>query len=83
MAESPNIDVSQLHLSADTDTGATAIHHTLGPRPFQASPGSHRHDGKDSVRLDFNDLMNSWMNIDGGMPDTVYGGILVIDGGGV
>jgi hypothetical protein len=83
MAESPNIDVSQLHLSADTDTGATAIHHTLGPKPFQASPGSHRHDGKDSVRLDFNDLMNSWMNIDGGTPSTIYTPIPHLDGGTV
>lgn len=83
MADYSNIDVNQLHLSADTDTGVTAIHHTLGPKAFQASPGNHRHDGKDSVQLDFNDLLNSWMNLDGGKPDTVYTPIPHLDGGGI
>lgn len=35
----------------DVDSGITAIHHTLGPAAFQASPGSHRHDGSDSHRI--------------------------------
>lgn len=35
----------------DVDSGITAIHHTLGPAAFQASPGSHRHDGSDSHKI--------------------------------
>jgi hypothetical protein len=43
-------DLSQVSEPAitDVDSGITAIHHTLGPAAFQASPGSHRHDGTDS-----------------------------------
>lgn len=44
------------HLDADTDTSITAIHHTLGPAPTQASPGSHRHDGTDSHKINVTDL---------------------------
>ena len=40
----------------DVDSGITAIHHTLGPAAFQASPGSHRHDGSDSHRINLTDL---------------------------
>lgn len=43
--------VQDFHTNADTDKTDTAIHHTLGPSPSQASPGSHRHDGGDSVLL--------------------------------
>jgi hypothetical protein len=46
------------HIGADTDASTLAIHHTLGPKPFQASPGSHIHNGKDSKRIDYNDLLN-------------------------
>lgn len=40
----------------DVDSGITAIHHTLGPAAFQASPGSHRHDGSDSHKISGSDL---------------------------
>lgn len=43
--------VLDFHTNADTDTKDTAIHHTLGVSPAQASPGNHRHDGGDSVLL--------------------------------
>ena len=46
------------HIGADTDSSTVAIHHTLGPKPFQASPGSHVHNGKDSKRIDYNSLLN-------------------------
>lgn len=42
-------------LVTDVDSGITAIHHTLGPEAFQASPGSHRHDGRDSHRINISD----------------------------
>lgn len=67
----------------DVDAGITAIHHTLGPSPFQASPGSHRHDGTDSYRIKFTDLDDSWFNIDGGRPDSIYTSIPEVDGGGI
>jgi Phage tail repeat like len=58
MADENNQESIVSHLSADTDSSAVAIHHTLGPLPFQASPGSHVHDGKDSHRIDYNSLLN-------------------------
>lgn len=56
MEQDLNLDSRLAHLDADTDTSITAIHHTLGPAPTQASPGSHRHDGKDSFRIKVEDL---------------------------
>jgi hypothetical protein len=41
----------------DVDSGITAIHHTLGPAAFQASPGSHRHDGTDSHYVELKNLV--------------------------
>jgi hypothetical protein len=58
MADENNQESIVSHLSADTDSSAVAIHHTLGPLPFQASPGSHVHDGKDSHKIDYNSLLN-------------------------
>lgn len=58
MANENNQESIVSHLNADTDSSAVAIHHTLGPLPFQASPGSHVHDGKDSHRVDYNSLLN-------------------------
>jgi len=58
MAAENNQESIVSHLSADTDSSTVAIHHTLGPLPFQASPGSHRHDGTDSHRVDYNSLLN-------------------------
>lgn len=51
-------DLSQVAepVITDVDSGITAIHHTLGPAAFQASPGSHRHDGSDSHRIKTGDL---------------------------
>lgn len=39
------------HNNADTDGKATAVHHTLGPGPMQASPGNHTHNGGTSLSL--------------------------------
>ena len=76
-------EVNQLHLNSDKDSSALAQHHTLGTRATQASPGNHTHNGKDSALIDFNDLLNAGVNLDGGKPDTVFGGGGTIDGGGV
>lgn len=56
MPQDLNADSRLSHLDADTDTSITAIHHTLGPNPTQASPGSHRHDGTDSHKIKVTDL---------------------------
>lgn len=45
-------EVDALHRNADTDQSRRALHHTLGPRGNQASPGNHTHDGNDSPQLD-------------------------------
>lgn len=44
-------EVNNFHARADTDSGDGAIHHTLGPKHNQASPGDHKHDGKNSRLL--------------------------------
>jgi hypothetical protein len=44
-------------IATDVDSGITAIHHTLGPEAFQSSPGSHRHDGSDSNKIDLANLV--------------------------
>ena len=44
-------EVELTHKNADTDGKPTAGHHTLGPGPFQASPGNHTHDGGTSAEL--------------------------------
>ncbi len=43
-------------IATDVDSGITAIHHTLGFDAFQASPGSHRHDGSDSHQINLSSL---------------------------
>lgn len=43
--------VNRFHTKADTDSGAGAVHHTLGIKHDQASPGDHLHDGKSSRRI--------------------------------
>lgn len=50
-AEVPPHVVEKFHQKADTDAGATAIHHTLGPRNGQSAPGDHNHNGTNSVQL--------------------------------
>ncbi len=59
MAMEPKFNSIRQHLDADTDSGITAIHHTLGPASFQASPGSHRHDGTDSHKVELKNLVGS------------------------
>jgi hypothetical protein len=44
-------DVERLHRNADTDTRKESLHHTLGPRGNQASPGDHDHKGGNSNLL--------------------------------
>lgn len=51
-------EVNLLHLNADKDAGAGALHHTLGMNPSQASPGSHTHNGRDSKRIKYTDLLD-------------------------
>ena len=51
-----NLQSTTEPLVTDVDSGITAIHHTLGPAAFQASPGSHRHDGSDSHKISGGDL---------------------------
>lgn len=43
--------VNEFHSNDDTDRDSNAHHHTLGANANQASPGSHRHDGSDSLLL--------------------------------
>lgn len=42
----PPEDVKEFHSRSDKDSGITALHHTLGAKRGQASPGDHIHDGK-------------------------------------
>jgi hypothetical protein len=63
MAMEPKFNSIRQHLDADTDSGLTAIHHTLGPASFQASPGSHRHDGTDSHKIKASDLDVSGVSV--------------------
>jgi hypothetical protein len=56
MSADPKFEIIKSHLDADTDSGITAIHHTLGHNAFQASPGSHRHDGTDSHKIKMSDV---------------------------
>jgi hypothetical protein len=49
---SPPVDVvRKFHANAPVDVSATDIHHTLGLRNGQASPGNHIHDGSTSKLL--------------------------------
>jgi hypothetical protein len=45
-------EVNALHRQSDRDTSKEALHHTLGPRPYQSAPGDHSHDGRSSKILD-------------------------------
>jgi hypothetical protein len=42
--DSEKLDQANTHQNADTDSGATAIHHTLGKGANQAARGNHTHD---------------------------------------
>lgn len=50
-ASPSNEAVAKMHKNASVDTNQTDIHHTLGPSENQASPGSHSHNGGDSVLI--------------------------------
>jgi hypothetical protein len=67
-------DLSQVAepVITDVDSGITAIHHTLGPAAFQASPGSHRHDGSDSHNIELRNLVGKSVSftVDGGTTGT-------------
>lgn len=76
-------EVNAFHLNSDKDSSVLALHHTLGIKPTQASPGNHTHNGVDSPRINFSDILGGWANIDGGLPTTVYTPIPSIDGGGI
>jgi hypothetical protein len=45
------LEVRRAHTNADTDGGEGSIHHTLGSRKGQSSPGDHDHRGGSSVLL--------------------------------
>jgi hypothetical protein len=84
MATIPSPDeVNNFHLNSDKDSSIFALHHTLGIKPTQASPGNHTHNGKDSPFIKFSDIEGGWMNVDGGEPWTIYTPIPVLDGGGI
>jgi hypothetical protein len=51
MSAPSNEEVMAFHQHADTDGSEGSIHHTLGPRKGQASPGDHEHRGGSSVAL--------------------------------
>lgn len=45
-------EVLEFHTHADKDGSPTALHHTLGVKPNQASPGNHVHDGGSSALIE-------------------------------
>lgn len=55
--ESPKVSspdthvVREFHRHAEVDVSDKSIHHTLGPRQYQAASGKHTHDGEDSELL--------------------------------
>ena len=44
-------EVDFMHQRADTDSSQGAIHHSLGMKNGQASPGDHKHNGLNSRRI--------------------------------
>lgn len=76
-------EVNTFHLNSDKDASAQALHHTLGLGANQASPGNHNHDGKNSAKIKFSDIDGGWMNVDGGIPSSIYTPIPHLDGGGI
>lgn len=51
-------EVNTLHLNSDKDAGPGALHHTLGQNPSQAAPGNHTHNGRNSKRISYTDLLD-------------------------
>jgi hypothetical protein len=56
----PSEEVNFFHLNSDKDAGPTALHHTLGLGPGQASPGNHNHDGRNSLKIKLSNV--TWDN---------------------
>ena len=50
LLQDPDV-VRQAHIFSDLDKGPRAQHHSLGKQRWQASPGPHKHDGKDSTLI--------------------------------
>jgi hypothetical protein len=48
--ESPQ-ESRRLHTRSDVDLAPRSLHHTLGTKANQASPGNHNHDGSTSKKL--------------------------------
>jgi hypothetical protein len=48
--ESPR-DSRKYHTRSDTDLSPRSLHHTLGVKHNQASPGDHNHDGTTSKKI--------------------------------
>lgn len=44
-------EVNEIHKLSDKDVSREAQHHSLGINPYQASPGDHDHDGRNSKLL--------------------------------
>jgi|TARA_R110000803_G_scaffold7394_1_gene23823 hypothetical protein len=74
-------EVNFYHLAADKDAGSGALHHTLGLGSSQASPGNHRHDGRDSRRIKYSDIEGAPTGSDGSAGSTVLSGIATLDFG--
>ncbi|MGH7791243.1 MAG: hypothetical protein ACREOB_02905, partial [Thermodesulfobacteriota bacterium] len=47
----PATVINKAHAKSDVDTSTVAQHHTLGVKSNQASPGDHKHDGRNSKKL--------------------------------
>ena len=47
------LDQANTHQNVDTDSGPTAIHHTLGKGANQASPGNHEHQAEEILNLGY------------------------------
>lgn len=50
-SDSNPVDSRKLHQRADTDLSVRSLHHTLGNKRTQASPGDHNHDGSTSRKI--------------------------------
>jgi hypothetical protein len=50
-------EVNDFHSNSDVDKSTLSQHHTLGIQPNQASPGDHTHDGRNSRRIQTDDLV--------------------------
>lgn len=51
VSESSAEESRRSHLSSDVDTSPRALHHTLGIKHNQSSPGDHVHDGITSKKI--------------------------------